>query len=648
MGMVKMKHVSIYGTGNEARPALIMLTKLECFHPDSAPDISEAANKLQDNAFTPLLLQTVGVLKDIGADHSLLPHDNMQYTISDVKKTVNAYSDEVAKRRGRKAEIEAKLATFEQTKSQLYHLTNLHTNVDEIFACKYLKVRFGRLPKDSYAKLPYYAQKPFTFNDYDFDGEYYWGMYFVPESHAGEVDAILTSLYFERLWVPDFVHGTPQDALVKLIAEQTDLEKELKEISDMSDVAMWTDIIELRKIAYWLNYEAQIFDMKKYVTLLEHSYYVSGYVPEDDMPKLVKELEKQDGIELIEDVSKAEDEKNKEAPVKLKNSWFVSPFETFVEMYGLPSYGDLDPSGFVAVTFSIVFGAMFGDIGQGLVLGLIGYFVMYKKMHMDMGLILARASVFSIFFGFIYGSLFGFEHIMEVFYHEVLGFTLLPIVVMEPNNINSILVVSIAVGIFIICAAMLTGIIANVKKSQVPQAVFHANGVAGLVFYVSLIGVVANMALGLNLPFVGSVPFYVLFIGIPFVSMYFAEPLCELAVRKRPHESFGEMMLNGFFEIFHVLLAFASNTMSFLRVGGFVLVHAGMASVVHTLAAMTDATFAQVLIYIAGNIFIIAIEGLFVTIQVLRLEFYEVFSRFFEADGLQFSPLKISKQQVDQ
>ncbi len=641
MGMVKMKHVSIYGSGSDARQALELLIRLECLHPDNANDISQAAAKVSDNAFDPVLSQTTGLLKDIDASTDCLPYEGMSFKLGDIKKTVDVFSESVAKRRGRKAEIEAKLSTFEQTINQLHHLTNLHTNVDEIFACKYLKVRFGRLPKDSFAKLPYYTDKPFTFNDYDFDGEFYWGMYLVPENYAGEVDAIMASLYFERMWVPDFVHGTPQDALVKLMAEQAELEAELKNILDMSDIASADDIVKLRKMLAWLSYESQIFEMRKYVALLEQSYYISGYVPEDKLQTLQNEITLSADLKMLVDDDDAKVFTIVEPPVKLKNNKFSRPFEFYVKMYGLPSYGDLDPTAFVSITYAILFGAMFGDIGQGLVLGLIGYFVMYKMKNIEVGRILARCSFFSIFFGFIFGSLFGFEHIMEVFYHDVLGITFLPFLPMEAANINTVLIASIAAGVFVISAAMLTGVYAKMRKKDYVGSVFSANGLAGFVFYIALIAVVVKMALGINIPFVGSILFYIICIAVPFLIMYFSEPLCEVLRGHKPHEKFGEMLLNGFFEIFHVLLSFASNSMSFLRVGGFILVHAGMMSVVHTLAALTTNVILQVVIYILGNIFVIAIEGLFVAIQVLRLEFFEIFSRFFDANGKPFEPLKI-------
>ena len=221
MGMVKMKHINIYGPEQDPQQTLEVLAKLACFHPDKDAERINAAAGAAENLYTPLLASTLGLIKDVGGDPALQEYRGRFFEYGAVKDEVEALSAQVAERGKRQAEISAKLATYAQTKTQLYHLTGLHTSVDEIFACKYLKVRFGRIPKDSYLKLPYYDDHSFTFSEYDFDGEYYWGMYFVPESHAKEVDDIFANLYFERMWVPDFVHGTPQDALAQIMtAEQ--------------------------------------------------------------------------------------------------------------------------------------------------------------------------------------------------------------------------------------------------------------------------------------------------------------------------------------------------------------------------------------------------------------------------------------------
>ncbi len=642
MGMVKMKHVNIYGPKKSPKPVLEILARVACFHPDTTAAQINAAAGATDNVYEPLFVQLEGVLKDVGADTTLHAWEGVpKFTYKEAKNQIEEYAQRIAARGLAKTEAEAKLATFEQTKLQLYHLTNLHTSIDEIFSCKYLKVRFGRLPEDSYIKLPFYADKPFTFNEYDFDGKYYWGMYFVPEDHSVEVDSIFSSLYFERMWVPDFVHGTPQDALAQLMTEESDVRKSLEQLENLSDIVSGEDAAMLQKMASWLNYESQIYDMQKYVISLERSYYISGFVPENELDKL------KEALSLIPEVKAAEDDTESLAdaevhpPVKLKNNWFARPFEMFVEMYGLPGYGDLDPTGFVAITYAVLFGVMFGDVGQGILLGIIGYFFMYKKMHLALGLILTRCSFFSVVFGFLYGSVFGFEHWLDGFW-RALGLAEKPLEVMSPESTNFILIGSIVAGIFIIAAAIVTGILSNFKRGIYAKTIFSVNGLAGLIFYISIILAFVPMLTGIAVPFIGTMPFYILCLAIPFVCIFFAEPICQLIEHEKIHEGFGEIFTNGFFEMFDALLSFASNTMSFLRVGGFVLAHAGMMSVVFTLADMVGGGPAYWIIVVIGNLFVMGLEALFVGIQVLRLEFYEVFSRFFEASGEPYTPLTVS------
>ena len=411
------------------------------------------------------------------------------------------------------------------------------------------------------------------------------------------------------------------------------------ELTGAAQLAGPAEIERLRASAAWLNYESQIFEMQKHVITLEHSYYISGFVPEETLPVLRSALAGLEGVEATEEPLD-KDAAAVHPPVKLKNNFFARPFEMFIEMYGLPSYNDVDPTPFVALTYSILFGAMFGDVGQGIVLGLVGYFIMYKKFKLGIGLVLTRCSVFSTLFGFLYGSVFGFEHVLDPMFHA-LGFAEKPIEALTPEGIITLLLSSVAAGAFLIIVAMATGVYSCVRRGEKARALFSANGVAGIVFYFSLLMLLLKYAAGIALPFVGTVPFYALCLALPFVCIYFSEPLTKKLSGEQLHETVGEMLMNGFFEMFDALLSFASNTMSFLRVGGFTLAHAGMMTMVFTLAEMTPNVVFYALVVVIGNIAVMGLEGLFVAIQVLRLEFYEMFSRFFEADGEPFRPLCI-------
>ena len=157
-------------------------------------------------------------------------------------------------------------------------------------------------------------------------------------------------------------------------------------------------------------------------------------------------------------------------------------------------------------------------------------------------------------------------------------------------------------------------------------------------FYIAVVAaLISQMILGVKL----ANPLYIiLLIAVPLLLIFLKEPLGKLSEGKKDWqpESWGGYCVQNFFELFEVLLSYVTNTMSFLRVGAFVLVHAGMMEVVFTLANMSSGV-GYVLIVIIGNIFVMALEALLVCIQVLRLEFYEMFGRFYKGDGRAFKPV---------
>ena len=173
------------------------------------------------------------------------------------------------------------------------------------------------------------------------------------------------------------------------------------------------------------------------------------------------------------------------------------------------------------------------------------------------------------------------------------------------------------------------------------RLLWESNGVAGLIFYGGIVvGFGGQLVFGWQIV----TPLYiVLVIALPLLVIFFREVLGGL-VEKRPDwkpESWGGFIMQNFFEVFEFLLSYASNTISFLRVGAFVLVHVGMMTVVFTLADMTTGVF---YVLVGGN-WKRGYHGygrvLLVGIQALRLEFYEMFSRFFDGAGRPFKPIRL-------
>lgn len=699
-------------------------------------------------------------------------------------ENMEKFDREVLALNEKKNDLAERIARNEQALIQLSHIEGLSIPFDEIFSCQHIKIRFGRLPVDSYNKLSYYDDKPFIFYSFDNDDQYYWGVYFVPNEYAAECDAVFNSLYYERLYIPDSVHGTAEQSHAQISKTLREDMNELAEI--MSEIKATVN----RRKLYFYDIFAQVkflsdtFEMRKYISVFNDVFHIVGFVPEKEAEAFKKSFDDLPGVTAT--IKPCESDTRFEPPTKLKNTRFFQPFEMFVDMFGLPAYTDIDPTVFVGITYTLLFGLMFGDVGQGLCISLLGL-ILWRTKRMTLGRIMERIGISSTIFGFLYGSVFGYEHLLDPFYQKVFGLHEKPIEVLAPEMTNFVLIGAVGVGVVIIVIAIIINIIMGIKQRDPSRALLSQNGIAGIALYCTvLVGAVLKLVYGINifnpavvllgivLPVLliflrhpiakwlkkrgaslhakkskhgeeaisvckslhgedtntpirklldcsyltarfGRLPrasfeklryyderlflFYITeqdeeyYWGIYFTpttsiretdaifnSLYFerlrlpsnltdlsdetladigrlmeagmaeakkASTQTEKKVEKE-EEGIGSFIIENFFEMFEVALSYITNTMSFLRVGGFVLSHAGMMAVVMTLAEMVGSGASPIVVVI-GNIFVMAMEGLIVGIQVLRLEFYEMFSRFFEGNGKPFTPITmgITTQKVD-
>jgi len=267
---------------------------------------------------------------------------------------------------------------------------------------------------------------------------------------------------------------------------------------------------------------------------------------------------------------------------------------------------------------------MFGDVGQGLVIFLIGLLLMKRKV--SLGGAITGAGISSVIFGFIYGSVFGFEEWIDALW------------IRPMDNINTMLITGIVVGVLLLTSAMILNIVNGIKNRDIARILVDKNGIAGFAFYWSIIIAVLFIYKNNKLPVSPAV-----FITIPVISllvMFFKEPI-ENYLHKRkflPKEK-GTFFVEAFFEMFDTVLSYLSNTISFIRLSAFTLNHAGLFMAFLILSQMTGGV-GSIIEIIVGNILIIGLEGLIVGIQALRLEYYELFNRFFSGDGRPYKPLK--------
>lgn len=555
---------------------------------------------------------------------------------------------------GKLGEVNRVLEEYKETDAYLKHLVGLNVSFRDLFELKYVKIRIGRLPAENETKLDYYTSKSFVFMPFERTSAYTYGIYLTPTNVSDFADNIMNSFGFERTRLPDYLEENAENAYKKLaeeIAEKTVEKEELEK-----ELAYFTDMLksDFNAVVCKLKYKADCFELRKKAVIGSEKFSFSGYCPTKECKKLQEVLS-----QVSPDIQCLEipiDKKGaaEETPVRLKNNWFIRPFEMFVKMYGLPTYNTFDPTPYVAVTYMILFGLMFGDVGQGLVVTLLGL-LLSKLTKNGLAPIMTRLGIFSMAGGCIYGSVFGIETIITPIYHRAdiwknvcklfgnLGVPEHPESIFQAAMV--VLLFALVIGIILILISMIFNMALKFKAGHKGEAIFSVNGLCGIVLYTSLVvGLICSLLFGIQL----MTPLYVVgLIVVPALLIFFREPILHAMAHQKSEEPFkiGNFIISNFIELFEAAISFLSNTMSYLRVGGFVLSHAGFMLVVSQLAGTANGdapiTAKTVIVYIVGNLVVMGIEGLLVGIQVLRLEFYEIFSRFYDGGGTGFEPVEI-------
>ena len=432
----------------------------------------------------------------------------------------------------------------------------------------------------------------------------------------------------------DEFEGTPDTAYRVLENEIARVNLEIEDLDKQAGEMLADRAPQLVAARDRLEELSNNFDVRKLAARMEdkqEDYYIlCGWMAEDDVDKFVEEVKEDDKVFVV--VEDDHDAYFGEPPTKLENPKLFKPFEMFVSMYGLPAHNEMDPRMFVGLTYSFIFGVMFGDVGQGLLL-MIGGGLVYKFKKAPLAGIIATAGVFSTIFRFLFGSIFGFEDVLPALWIRPIDhMTTLPFL----GKLNTVFIVAVAFGMFLIMVAMVLHIINAVRGKNMESAWFDTNGAAGLVFYLAVVVTVVLFMTGNPLP--GGIVMAIMF-GIPLLIIFFREPLTRMLQKRADKMETGKAMfvVQGFFELFETLLSYFSNTISFIRIGAFAVSHAAIMEVVLQLAGAESGSpnWAGV---IFGNLFVCGFEGLIVGIQVLRLEYYELFSRFYKGSGHAFDP----------
>ena len=560
-----------------------------------------------------------------------------QMPVEEMIRFIQEMNGEYLKLQSEKEALAAEIENLRTKKGVLEPFSSLELDIGKVMQYQFMKVRFGRISIDYYQRLEKYLYDNLQaiFIEGSRTEHYVYGCYFVANADAGKVDSVFNSLHFEKIALLNEYEGMPAEALMaiekKLKKKKAKLRKVKKSMLDLVN----DHAAKIRGIMLRLTELSNNFDVRKMAARMQNEnkeeyYILCGWMGEEDAKAFLKETENDDKVMVI-----VEEDNEKffgEPPTKLKNPKFFKPFEMFIRMYGLPAENEMDPTIFVALAYTFIFGAMFGDVGQGLCL-FIGGGLLYKFKKINLAGIISVAGLFSTFFGFMFGSVFGFEGVIDaVWLHPAKAMMNLPFI----GQLNTVFIVAVAFGMALNMLVMMFQIINAAKAKDKGNLWFSHNGVAGLVFYGFLVLTIVLYMTGHKIP--GNI-LLAIFLGGPVLVFVFKEPLTNIVEKNHKKIEEGKVMffVQGFFELFETMLSYFSNTLSYVRVGAVAVSHAAMMEVVLMLSGALDGNpnWAGVVL---GNLVVCGMEGLIVGIQVLRLTYYEMFSRFYKGTGREFKP----------
>lgn len=558
--------------------------------------------------------------------------------------------EQISSIRDQREELVMERQRISEDLESMSHFAGLEYKMEDLLKFKYVACRFGRIPKGAWEDFRKYSEsdKSTIFTRCQSDQDYVYGVFFVPENEDARADSVYAALRFERVEICDQYTGTPDEICAELKNRLNDVNSHLGELEnrirsitdDKTRENLWLAKDRLSELSH-------NFDAYKYAACIEDDedfdgvdtpfFFVCGWMRTKEARVLSDDLAKNEN-EVICIINDDPEDSGLTPPTSIKNKGIFKPYEMYTKMYGLPNYREFDPTVIIALLYSFIFGAMFGDLGHGLVL-LIGGAVLYFVKRAQLAGIISFAGFFACIFGLLYGSFFGFEEVIPTLW-------LKPREAMSQLNfigrLNTVFAIAVAFGMILMLVLMVINVLSHIKQKDFVSSIFTSNGIAGFLFYGSLVLVVFLYMGGKALP---ATIITVLMLVIPLLLMALNEPLTNLLKKRKALEGgVGMYAVEAFFDLFETCLSYFSNTLSYVRVGAFAVSHAAMMEVVMSLAGYTESGNGSIVTLIIGNIIVIGFEGLIVGIQVLRLQYYEIFSKFYKGDGKEFKPFFIRRR----
>jgi len=622
-----MQHVSLFMRFDDAPKVSVFLANLGLFDPNQATITDNNFPDRQGVAYRRIFNRALNDWQKVSEFFNIQPATKVSKIESINKTTLLDSQTRLAEiwkiclqHKEKQRYVDKQMDSVDHLFKLLEHFSNLDIDLKLLKRnFEFLDVRLGIIPISNLTRLKQALSiEGYYLSSYLQETENAHIIVAGIKESAKTVQSLLDSASFQYLQIPDEFQEHPQIVYSKLLEKQKQLKLELNKINQEYQglaAAHTTDILEMGNILTLAKpYAILSREMLRNGQLTE----ITGWVPKNQVGFLHSYLDEHIHNPVVIKTRHPKPDEFKQTPSYIARPQWLHPFQQLIRNYGVPSYREFEPSWFFTLSYILMFGIMFGDVGHGATIIFIGWLISSRWPKVFSFFVSIGLS--SMLFGFIYGSIFAFEHVI-------------PALWMSPMH-DPMLMLNLALiwGISFIIFLNIVSIYNRMRSFQFHQAYFNANGIAGLILYLSILLAIYDLFIHqydyLNLVLI------LLPIAVIFVYQW-----------QHSNIQYTERFLVVLIETYEAIINYLSNTISFLRVAAFTLNHSALAIALFTLAGMTDGV-GHWLAIILGNLFILILEGAIVGIQVLRLEYYEGFSRFFGGNGTLFKPLELSPNKL--
>jgi len=510
---------------------------------------------------------------------------------------------------------EQRLEHLKLGESQVQLLLPLEVRVEDLRRLRSQSLTIGFMPTDNVSRVAEALfQIPFVLIPLQQRGGNTLVLAAASSENAAVLERALKSALLEPIDVPAEAMGQPREALALLRREIELGQKQICALDRERERLAARFESALTNLWNRARADGKVADAIRRFPKHGEVFLITGWVPEDVVDQMKSAVEHAAGHAVAMEVLKP-DRHRKQIPSLVRTPHWLRPFKELVTTFGLSSYNELDPTLVVTVSFLIMYGMMFGDLGHGLLLLLVGLWLW--RRHAGAGIMVCAAGTSGIIFGFLYGTAFGHPVMRAAWLRPLEG-------------IWTILLTAVAGGVLLLNIGFGLNLVNAWRARDWPRLWLDKNGITGIALYWVLLGG------GLGVGF-GLFPKYVLLAAPALgVALWMREPLAKW-IWGRHCGPIGEAMVTGFFELFEAVTGYASNNLSFIRLGAFAVAHEGLSALVLKYSGGSWGWLVAVL----GTLLVVGFEGVIVGIQALRLEYYEFFGRFFEGGGQPFIPLSL-------